>query len=332
MKIRKILVAVKKLEDKALPAVLKAAQIARAAGAEIELFHAISEPLYVDMTAFGGLGAERLQESVLIRARTKLERIAERLRVHSIPVKVSVNWDFPAYEAIVRRALAAKVDLIVADRYAGRHAAAGLLHLTDWELVKTSPLPVLLVKSPRPYRHPAILAAVDPSHRFAKTDQLDQAILQAGGFMSRHLRGKLHAVHVYESISPVAYAPGAVSVDGQLISVLDREARRAASQRLKRVLRASRIAQNRRYLTKGWAPTAITAAARQSRAAIVVMGAVSRSGIKRLLIGNTAERILDELACDILVIKPASFRARVPAAMRGARLRVWAPSNMIGYY
>ena len=39
-------------------------------------------------------------------------------------------------------------------------------------------------------------------------------------------------------------------------------------------------------------------------AAVVVMGAISRSAIDRAFVGNTAERLLDELVCDVLVVKP----------------------------
>jgi universal stress protein E len=46
-------------------------------------------------------------------------------------------------------------------------------------------------------------------------------------------------------------------------------------------------------------------------AAIVVMGAVSRSGLRRVFIGNTAERLLDDLNCDLLVVKPANFKSAV---------------------
>ncbi len=44
--------------------------------------------------------------------------------------------------------------------------------------------------------------------------------------------------------------------------------------------------------------------ARKIHSDIVVMGAISRTGIKRFLIGNTAERIIDDLSCDVLVVKP----------------------------
>ena len=36
---------------------------------------------------------------------------------------------------------------------------------------------------------------------------------------------------------------------------------------------------------------------------LVVMGAVSRSGLQRLFIGSTAEEVLDRLPCDVLIVK-----------------------------
>jgi universal stress protein E len=44
------------------------------------------------------------------------------------------------------------------------------------------------------------------------------------------------------------------------------------------------------------------------------MGAVSRSGVKRLVLGSTVERVLDELPCDVLVVKPRGFRTPPPTA------------------
>jgi len=46
-------------------------------------------------------------------------------------------------------------------------------------------------------------------------------------------------------------------------------------------------------------------------AAVVVMGAVSRNGWKRLFIGATAERTLEYLPYDLLIIKPDRFRTPV---------------------
>jgi universal stress protein E len=57
----------------------------------------------------------------------------------------------------------------------------------------------------------------------------------------------------------------------------------------------------------------------------VVAGAVSRSGLKRAFIGNTAERLLDDLPCDLLIVKPAQFPSAVARTPRGARLVTGEP-------
>jgi universal stress protein E len=52
------------------------------------------------------------------------------------------------------------------------------------------------------------------------------------------------------------------------------------------------------------------------------MGAVSRRGLDRLLIGSTAERTLDRLNCDVLVVKPRGFRTNVPRRYAAIGLEV----------
>ncbi len=314
-RIRRILVAVKELEAKSLPAVLKAAQLGRACGAQLELFHALTMPLYADLYT---QPLNVLEQGLKQRARRRLESIADRLRQHSLKVNVCVQWDAPVYEAIVRRARQIRADLIVVSRYAGRHTAPGLMRLTDWELVRLSPLPVLLVKNPHAYRHPAVLVAIDPRHAFAKPLQLDKIILHMGQLLSKSLGGTLHAVHAYAR-APLLTAP-AHAMTANAYARIEREAARSAKRSFEHALHSTRVARSRRYLVAADPIGGILEAARKSRSAIVVMGAISRSGFKRLLIGNTAERILDELNSDILVVKPAKFPDRVPRAVLGAQV------------
>jgi universal stress protein E len=326
--IHKILVTVKALNGKPLPAVLKGAQLARAFGAQLELFHVLTSPVYTDPIVAREQGLASLEQELRQSALRRLEAIADRLRVHSIKVSVSAEWDFPAHEAIIRRAVAGKADLIVASLHAGRHRLPWLLRLTDWELVRLSPVPVLLVKDPHPYRHPGVLVAIDPGHANEKPLLLDREILRAGNALRTALRGSLHAVHAYARF-PVGF--GSEMLPPGTLDALQLRAERTAQIRFDRALRSSKVAGSRRYLLARPPVDAISEAVRKSRSAIVVMGAISRSGYKRLLIGNTAERILDDLSCDILVVKPAKFRSLVPRAVRGARLRVSLPEGSLGY-
>lgn len=303
--IRRILVAVKDPGARSLPAVNKGIQLARALDAELELFHAIDSPYYTEMM---GVTAERVQRMECDEAseyRQRLERIAARARLHTRRVSVAIEWDYPAYEAIVRRSLKIGADLIVAECHAGRRVAQGLLHLSDWELLRLSAVPVLLVKRARPYHRPTIVMALDPSHAFAKPARLDAEIVQAGSALSAGLRGKLHAVHAYPAATAarVQGAAGAIARAG-----------------LDQALGSADIGAGRRHLLPGDPTAVVRDAAQRLSADIVVAGAVSRSGLKRAFIGNTAERLLDCLPCDLLVVKPAEFPSSVPRTARGARL------------
>ena len=324
--IRRILVAVKDYEAKTTPALVKGVQLARALGARIELFHGISAPLYVD--GYGSFSVELPQVEHTWRSRivAKLEAIAEKLRRDGIKVTVAAEWDFPVYEAVVRRASRIKADLIIADQHAGRHMVAGLLHLTDWELLRLSPVPVLLVKTSGSYRHPVVLAAVDPGHTFSKPAKLDQRILTASSTLAHALRGTQHVLHAYAPF-PFTADPETM-INQETVEQLQADATASAQKALDRELRTSRIPKSQRHIVGRHPADAIAQTARELHSAIVVMGAVSRSGLKRVFIGNTAERVLDLLTCDVLVVKPAHFINRVPRARRGARVVAIAPTSL----
>ncbi len=315
--IRRILVAIKDPGAPALPAVAKAARIARACGAHIELFHAIKASVWANTPAAYEEAVLDLYETQRRQYLQRLERVAARLRLHRIKVTTAVEYDYPTYDAIIRRARIIDADLIVARRRNRRSAMPGVLRLNDWELLRNSPIPVLLVKRSGPYRHPTVLAAVDPCHAHAKPAQLDAEILSAALQLTQALRGKLHAVHAY---TPVVIGAAATSVSASAAARLDAFAAAQAKAAFERLLEGYDIPRSRRHLSGDFPTAAINDMVRRTHADIVVMGALSRSGLGRLLIGNTAERLLDELPCDLLIVKPAQFISRVPSQCNGPRL------------
>jgi universal stress protein E len=321
-RVRRILAAVKNPASQMPPGVVKAAQLAHALRSELVLFHAISAPLRLEgdpSLLNEGLGTlERRARTV---CRERLEGIARRLRRKRIKVVSSVQWDYPVYEAIIREAVRVGADLIVAERHAGRHTAAGLLQLTDWELLRLSPVPVLLVKRAGIYRRPLVLAAVDPDHTYSKPAQLDIEILRAGSVVAKALRGSLHAVHAYLPLPPAVVSEGAIT-DKQVDRVRA-ESERIAGKKLERLVRQVGIPESRRHLIGRHPTDAIEQVATQTRSPLVVMGAIARSGLKRLLIGNTAEKVLDYLTSDVMVIKPPGLIKRSPQPRQPVRYTVF---------
>jgi nucleotide-binding universal stress UspA family protein len=182
------------------------------------------------------------------------------------------------------------------------------------ELLRLSPVPVLLVKTTGIYRRPTLLAALDPAHSFSKPARLDRRILAAATTFTQALRGTQHILHAYAPL-PFAADPETM-IDPGAVEKLQAGAEAAAHKLLDRELRTSRIPKARRHVVGRSAADAIAQTAKELDSSIVVMGAVSRSGLKRLFIGNTAERTLDLLSCDVLVIKPAQFANHVPRGRR----------------
>jgi universal stress protein E len=319
--IRRILVAVKDPTARALPAVHKAAQIAKGLSAQLTLFHDIATPLYAESLQGRDIDVRSWQREVQSSRREQLEKLAARIRKHGIDVDVAADWDFPPFEAVIRKSQRVGADLVVIENHhqnGGRHPARWLLSYTDWELLRLCPAPVLLVKNRRLYHRPRVLAAIDPAHRHARSANLDRQILRAGARLVHALHGELHALHAYLPTLPMMPAMPDAALPDLGLDVEERA--RAARARLDRAVDGFEVRPGHRHLAEGRPVDAIPRAAKRERSAILAMGIVSRSGLRRFFIGNTAESVVDAVTADVLVVKPPDFDSRVPRAGRGVQI------------
>ncbi|HUN25772.1 MAG TPA: universal stress protein [Steroidobacteraceae bacterium] len=295
---RCVLVAIADAHAVSRTALTAAAALARSSGAQIELFHA----------AKSGAG-----EAALRRVRTSLERAARSSALRGCRVRTLAVAQAPASGAIVHRALAIRADLVVAATRTRARGRRLLQPRTDRELIRHCPCPLLVVRTARTLRGRAVLVAIDPFHAHAKPARLDALLLATGRRLGALLGGAVHAFH--------AYMPLVASVQGPLGEPIVWEDPRiedthAAQVRhaLDRLAERAGIARANRHLALGDVPTQLPVAVRRLGVGIVVLGAVSRTGLKRLLIGSTAQRVLDRLPCDLLVVKPHGLTAAVRAS------------------
>ena len=299
--LRRILVAVSDLRSSRQAPLLLAARIARGAGAELELFHSLSAPVYADTVVGGGRTMAAYARETLARATERLERLAAPLRDEQLRVSVCVDWDYPPFEAIVRRALASDAGLIVAARR-GHHRFRAVMGYTDWELLRASPVPVLLTRARRATVRHRVLAAVDPRHTNAKPAGLDRQIISIAASVASALGTNAQLLHVVEPWLPTVPA---------------RDLRPDARAALTALSESCGLGATRNHVITGSAAVEIPKATRRLRASLLVMGDVSRRGLRRWFVGDTAERIVDELRCDVLIVKPARFVSRIARRRRG---------------
>jgi universal stress protein E len=314
---RHILVAVRSPEQKRQIAIRKAAEIARRCRARVTLLHAYSMPYPLPSRI--PVDSSDILEMVAADRRKQLELLARPLRATGIKVECQAVWDFPSAEAIVRHAVKHKPDLIVAESH--RHSRVGRWFLanTDWELIREAPCPVWFVKHDRIPQQPTFLIAVDPTHARSKPTRLDDRLLGAATAAMQQLGGKAALVHAEDVMQ--------VLPKGFMAEVMIPAAAVRAGERSRTAVRAAigRLAARHglhdavQVVRPGLPAEVITAAAREVKADVLVMGVVSRRGLKRSFVGNTAEDVIDAANSDILVIKQAGFKTSVPR--RGPSLR-----------
>ncbi|HVY63353.1 MAG TPA: universal stress protein [Gammaproteobacteria bacterium] len=297
MREKTILVVVDPAAGPGQPVLERAGWLARQGGSRLELFACDYDPAIdsgrVDRVWVPEPGA---REQLVARHRRTLEEFANTLRARGMAVTVDVVWDHPFDEAIIKKAAAHDYWLVAKDTHHHNVLQRTLLTQTDWHLIRKCPAPLLLVKDRKLAVEPNVLAAVDPVNEHDKPAALDDRIFHFGAELAAVVRGHLHVVHAFA-------APMGVELPPDVREVLAEEHRKA----MREFLDSHPVVAEQAYLYEGLAHECLQQAAKDHAADFVVMGAVARSGLKRLFIGSTAERVLDRLPCDLVIIKPLGF-------------------------
>jgi len=299
-----LLFALRPAEASDIELVPKVIRLAKALDAKVELFTVLLPLIYSAVGAYGEL-IDQAQRALEKEARDELEQHAAAFRSAGVRTSLSIRVEVRAHEAIAARAEAPDVGLVVVG-CPSRHRLHGVLKYTDWELVRLCPKPLLLLKSLAPWQGGSVLAAIDPGHAFDKPADLDRRILQHAARLSALLGEALHVVHAVAP-PPQAIVPEIAPFPQVVVEMRDAAEARARSDVHALLEGLGPVAGS--HLTTDVPSEAIPRVATTCGANLVVMGAVSRSALKRWLLGDTALKVLDQLRADVLIVKPD-----VPAA------------------
>jgi nucleotide-binding universal stress UspA family protein len=284
------------LSSDADEAIRLADERARAAGADLVVLHVLpsllrSAPLFPQANKEL---VDLLPQLLRRAAETVGRRVTELTGREPGAFRVIVDEGAPQAE-IVRRAEGVGARLIVVG---GRGETAlhrvSLGKVADF-VVRYAHCPVLVVRPGR--RTGKILAATDFS------DPSLPAVAEAAE-EARRTSSRLTVLHSLELDWPMAAVAG---WGAELpIPLYPREAveemRAAADARLVRALEQHHIDGDRR-VDEGVPEYAIISAAEELDADLIVVGTIGRTGLKRLVLGSTAEAVVRMAHCSVLVVR-----------------------------
>jgi nucleotide-binding universal stress UspA family protein len=276
------------------------ARLATATGAELTLADVI-EPMPPAARRFVPRGWD-VPKLVRAEKETHLERIAARVRRGGIDPSIVILRGSPA-NALVREVTRGHYDLLATDASAShKHASTGA---TAMGLVRQSPCPVLLARPSRKHRRPRVLVAVDAGISSTRgTAALNRTLIETGLWLADCQGGDLHVLHVWTPYGErTMRRSGVASAEiQQFVNGFREQARQDLEPSLAPF--HGRISSGRVHLEKGDPRVEIPRFAVAQRTDLLVIGTVARKGLMARVVGNTAEAVLMDVPCSMLVIKP----------------------------
>ncbi len=294
------------------PGLRRASWLAKKTGAELELLVCYYNEYLSGDRLFDSPSLEKARLEIIQNQEKHLEVIAEPLRAEGITVKTSAVWDHPLHEGIVRRAVATNADIVIKDTHHHSAITRALLTNTDWNLIRTCPTRLWLVNPAEIVDPPIFVAAIDPMNQHDKPAALDDEILQLSKMLAARVDGEVHAFHSYDPRIAVATATANAYIPVSLpFDEIELQMHEDHQKRFKEITEFHKIDEDKVHLVAGLTHEELPAIADKVSADVVVMGAVARNRWKRLFIGATAERTLEHLTCDLLIVKPDWFKTPV---------------------
>ncbi len=289
-KIEKVVTLVD-LDDDYTDLLEKAALLAKKNRADLELVSIEYSSYLEDGHYFDPIQAAELRLNMLEEHRLRLDEIAATLKDEELRVDTFAAWGHPSYKSLNEHIEHPETTLVV--KSTKHHNKIARLFLTneDWELIRNCSSSLLLVKGQPWSKEPVFVTAIDPNHANDKPAALDVKMIAYSQVLAKTCGGSVHLFHS-DSVPPF------MGVYSLIMNEEDKSAKLAEFGRL------SGIETSHCHWTDSPIENSLPKLLDKLDASVVVMGAISRSGLDRVLIGSTAERLLDLIDRDVLIIKP----------------------------
>lgn len=282
------------------PALERAAWLARRTGAAMELLVCEFDSALELGQLFERKQEQKARTALLAKRQQALEELAAPLRAQGLEVKLEVRWGRPLHKMILKRVEELKPDILLKPTHEHGLLKRLLLTNTCWELLRHCPVPLWLTHRDH-WQGERLCAALDPLHSADKPAHLDHRLIAAARDLAETFDMDAHYLHCYAPL------PRTLVFDAELVESYDHYVELSAERHktaFAQLLAPYAIPAGHDHLLQGYPEELIPRFVREQGIDLLLMGAVARGHLDNALIGNTAERVLDAVDCDLLVFKP----------------------------
>ncbi len=211
-----------------------------------------------------------------------------------------------AWEEILRHVNRHQIDLVIVGNRDAGLASRLLFGSTGLKLLRYCPCPVWITKPQADWDDLEILVASDFS-------EVSQDAIDLGVRAARMTGARLRVVHALEHHLDLRMRHTGLRDEEieQYYRTLRQDAQGRLNEQLARTdfrtVQAGVIAE----VKEGPADVVLLETIEEHKIDLLIMGTIARQGLMGLFVGNTAEKLLPQLPCSILAIKPQDFKSPV---------------------
>ena len=276
----------------------RALELARAREARIVLAHAVSYRAFAGGSARLGLLAPDVDQQIRDASRGPMQELEDRVRAAGLEVVVELEMG-PAAQTVATLAKKLAADLIVAGTRGHSAFEHLLLGSVAEGIVRRAECPVLTV-------HPGDDAPLDRLESVVVPTDFSEDADQAAEELARlapRPEGAPRVVLVHSDYVPPILERLLSDTGVAQLSFDEVQAElQAKLEPMAESLRA-RGMRVETVVSSGEPATVITEIAASSGADLIAMGTRGRSGLEHLVLGSTAERVVQHAGCPVLTVR-----------------------------
>lgn len=250
---------------------------------------------------------QKIREKLEARCRHALDNVIERMRADGIDADGSVTRASSATTTMLQHVRQEPVACVMIARRPHTRFEQVTLSGDDFAIIRECPVPVWVVNRSKGSGD-RIVAAVGRPHSGPDEDSLDDRILDEVSTLAEKLGKEGHAVHAFGDAGMVSppIEPAAEDPDDNLGTSRNDE-------RIRKILsfvEAHGVAPEHTHIREGKIERVLEEESKPMNADLLVLGARTRGRLRRMISGGTAERLIENAAADVLILKKR--KARVP--------------------
>lgn len=284
-------------------ALKRAISLAEQFDAQVELFACGYTPVVETVILFDQDVQTKAKQHYVNRVEEKLKDwvASENVRV---PIQVEARWEKRVAEGVLKKIESMRPDVVVLHNHHHGRINRLLSNYVEWELVKYSPFPLLLVRLESIDTPPKTLVAIDtvPGDHTGDAWLQAELCLKAAQLLNQQPEQTAgqhpEIIHCFQNIDPTS---GYLDAN---LSALVQNTREKQTQQLHDLIKQVDLPIESLTLLEGNPVECIKQRVADTATQLLVLGGSRKSLIEKVLLGSTLQSLMEHANCDIFVAKP----------------------------